>query len=153
MNLSVRIKEEIVHALDTLLDGKLQDIRRAIEEIMESRDSDSKSSAGDKYESSREMMQIEIGKYQDQLDKYNKLKEAISQIDPGKQHSVIGFGSLVKTNQGVYFISVGLGPVQVNDAKYFAISLVSPIGQLLNGRKQGDSFNFQNKRIDIQEIQ
>ena len=153
MKLSVNIKQEVLHKLDTLLDSKIQDAKNAIEEIIESRESESKSSAGDKFETGREMMQIEIGKYQDQLDKYIKLKKAISQIDPRQKHAVVSFGSIVKTTQGIYMICVGLGPVEIDGAKYFAISLASPIGQLLEGRKKGEKVIFQNRNIEILEIQ
>jgi transcription elongation GreA/GreB family factor len=153
MKLSKNLKQEVFSKLHALLDSKMLDVKRAIEDILESRESETKSSAGDKFETGREMMQIEIGKYQDQLEKYLKQKKAISQIDTEKKHELVGIGSMVKTTQGIYMVSVGLGPVEVSGVKYFAISLASPIGQLLEGLRQGDKVKFQNKEIEILEIQ
>lgn len=153
MKLSSSTKQEVIDKISELLDSKIMDARSAIEDLVSSRESETKSSAGDKFETAREMMQIEIGKYQDQLDTNQKLKNAIAQIDASQKHAVVSFGSMVKTTLGTYLISVGLGPIQVHDAKYFAISLASPIGKLLEGRKKGDKFSFQNKQIEVLEIQ
>ena len=149
----MNMKKALCIELDTMLDIRIQDTNTAIEATMESRDSESKSSAGDKYETGREMIQIELGKYQDQLEKYIKLKKAISQIDAAKNHSTVGFGSLVRTNQGNYFVSVGLGMVVVRDEKYFAISLASPIGNALEGQKADSVVRFQDREIKILEVQ
>ena len=153
MKLSSSAKQEVIEKINELLDSKILDAKTAIEDLMASRESETKSSAGDKFETAREMMQIEIGKYQDQLDTNHKLKNAIAQIDPLQKHSVVSFGSMVKTTLGTYLISVGLGPIQVRNTKFFAISLASPVGRLLEGLKKGDKFSFQNKQIEVLEIQ
>jgi transcription elongation GreA/GreB family factor len=153
MKLSSDIKHEVIQKLNALLDAKILDAKTAIEDLLSSRESETKSSAGDKYETAREMLQIEIGKYQGQMDINKRLKSAIAQIDPLQKHSVVSFGSMVKTTLGIYMISVGLGPIQFNDTKFFAISLASPIGKLLQGCKKGEKISFQNKQIEILEIQ
>ncbi|MBX2974264.1 MAG: hypothetical protein KF797_14300 [Flavobacteriales bacterium] len=65
----------------------------------------------------------------------------------------MAFGSLVTTDQGVYFIAIGLGPVQVAGNTCYAISLASPIGQLLQGKAAGDAISFNGKRIVVQAVE
>jgi len=153
MSSTINIKKLLCLEIDAQLNARISDTNDALAATLESRDSESKSSAGDKYETGREMIQIEIGKYQDQLEKYVKLKEAVSKIDCTKINTDVSFGSLVFTNQGKYIISVGLGVVNLNNEKFFAISLASPIGQELEGKTVGEKVKFQNREISIVEIQ
>ena len=56
-----------------------------------------KSSAGDKYETGRAMMQIERDKAANQLEEALKLKRILDQIQPEVQHERILIGSVVIT--------------------------------------------------------
>jgi transcription elongation GreA/GreB family factor len=59
---------------------------------------------------------------------------------------------LVFTNQGIYFILIGLGKISVGGNNYYAISLASPIGMLFSKKKVGDEIDFQHQRLRINEI-
>ena len=61
----------------------------------------------------------------------------------------IGFGSLVTTDQGVYFIAIGVGAVNVDGETVYAISIQSPIGQALAGKRVGDEVVFGGKRMRV----
>lgn len=145
-------KGKIIKRLKDIIDIRIDKAKASLIAARESRDSETKSSMGDKYETGREMIQMEMDKLQDQLDKANKLTNAISKIDPSKTSSSAEFGSLVITNHGKYMISIGLGEVEVDKEKYFAISLASPIGQELEGKRIGDKVVFQGREIVISEI-
>ena len=73
-------------------------------------------------------------------------------IDLKKQNNQVEFGSLVYTNSGNYFISIGIGKVELNDFTCYAISLASPVGKILEGNIVGNSLSFQGKEINIIEI-
>lgn len=146
------IKDQLIVQLDEVLDSRIFESQSALEATRESRDSETKSSMGDKYETAREMMQFEMGKFQDQLAKALKLKKALAQINTLKGYQKVEFGSLVFTNHGKYLISVGLGVVEMDGEKYFAISLASPIGKVLEGKSTGDMATFQNRTIEIVDI-
>ena len=61
-------------------------------------------------------------------------------------------GSLVKTDKGYFFISIGWGRIQIQDENYFVISIASPIGRLLKDTKKGDSVQFRNMSYDILSV-
>lgn len=145
-------KEQILTKLNAAIDHKINDIKTSLEQVKEARDNETKSSAGDKYETGRAMAQIEMDKYQNQLDMALKMKKALAQIEPNRKSMHGEFGSLVLSNHGNYFISVGLGEIEVNAEKYFAISLASPIGKLCEGKSAGDTFVFRGKTVKIVEI-
>ena len=146
------LKELICSQLHGLIDRKIEIALSAIDSARESRDSDTKSSVGDKYETGRAMMQIELENNKIQLSKALDLKKELSRIDIKKDYTRTEPGSLVITNQGNYFISVGLGKIEANNQDYYSISLASPIGKLLHNREIGDSVKFQGREFTITDI-
>ncbi len=148
----VYIKEIIVNHLHGVIDKRIETATRDIQIAKESRDNETKSTAGDKYETGRAMVQFEIEKSNVQLNKAIQLKNELAQIDVNKKLNNVVFGSIVRTNQGNYFISIGLGTIIIEQETFYAISLASPIGKVLNRKKVGDKINFLGKTIIITEI-
>jgi transcription elongation GreA/GreB family factor len=146
------IKELLLQKIISLLDQRIELVRIAIESAKESRDNETKSSVGDKYETGRTLMQMEVEKNRIQLKKTENLKHELLQIETGKKSSVVEFGSIVKTTQNNYFISSALGKIEINNEIYYCISLASPIGKLLNTKQVGDQFPFQEKVNRINEV-
>tara|TARA_R110001583_G_scaffold1202_4_gene10022 strand:+ start:21697 stop:22149 length:453 start_codon:yes stop_codon:yes gene_type:complete len=146
------LKSLVYHKILAELDRKIEVINKAIVLAKDSRNNDTKSSAGDKFETGREMMQIEIEKNEYLLSQTFKLRKELTRIDLKRQFGKVAFGSLVVTNMGNYFVSMGIGKVQIEDQICYAISLVSPIGQILKDKHIGDEVLFNGKTIVIKEM-
>jgi len=150
-----RIKELkgiVYHKILKELDRKIAVIGEAIASAKDSRNNDTKSSAGDKYETGREMMQIEIEKNEVLLNQTAKQRKELARIDVSEEFNKVAFGSLVVTDKGIYFISIGIGKIQIEDQICYAISLASPIGGLLKDKAIGDEVQFQGRTFTIKEI-
>ncbi len=132
------MKEKIITACKNLLQQKISDLNAALNSVNEAANNETKSTAGDKHETAKAMMQLEQEKLSNQLTILNSQINDLQKIDVTKKHSVIGNGSLVTTNNGVLFISVGLGKINVDEKDVFAISFLSPLANLLAGKKQND---------------
>ncbi|MBN1253611.1 MAG: hypothetical protein JXR51_09760 [Bacteroidales bacterium] len=152
MNKLISLKELIYNELLNIVDKKIATAKQAIESAKESRDNDTKSSVGDKYETGRVMMQIEMENHEIQLSKALKQKGELLQINIKKEYKKAASGSLVITNQGNYFISIGIGKIDVNNEIFFSISLASPLGMLIFDKKVGAKFQFQEKKFTIKNI-
>ena len=140
-------KSEILSKLREHLSESLEEARRDYQLAKESRDSDTKSSAGDKFETGREMMQREMDKLSALIDTTeNSLKKL--QSLPSAAAAVVCEGSLVETDQEKYFISIGFGTMD----DVYAISVESPLGALLQGKKIGESVEMRGKIITIKSI-
>lgn len=150
MNLQ-KIKEEILNQCQNYVDQRLQRIQNTIADIQESLTSETKSSAGDKHETGRAMLQLEREKAGKQLAEVQKLQEILAKINSSASEH-IHLGSLVITSQGDYFISISVGKLSVEDKPYFAIAANSPIGKLLLGKTTGDSFSFNGNEIVIKQV-
>ena len=146
------IKELIFKEIISLLNQRIEFARQAINSAKESRDNETKSSVGDKYETSRTLMQMEVEKNRVQLTKTEMLKSELLKINLHHKFETVEFGSLVITAQNSYFISSAIGKIDIKNQSYFCISLASPIGKLLHTKKVGDNFSFQGKKIEITDI-
>ena len=144
-------KKTIIERIANELNKKLEELNRHISATKESRDSDTKSSAGDKFETSREMAQIELNNLESQAAKTAKQLNELHQISTQPQER-ISIGSLVKTNKGTYFISIPFGKIIITENTYFVISMASPIGQLFQGKKAGDVMSFNGNEMVIEEV-
>jgi len=152
MNTVKELKGLVYNKILADLDRKIEVIQSAIASAKESRNSDTKSSAGDKYETGREMMQIEIEKNEVLLNQTLKHRKELARIDSSEEFNKVSFGSLVVTDQGTYFISIGIGKIQIGNQVCYAISLASPIGGLLKDKLIGDEVQFQGRTFKIKEI-
>ncbi|WP_372645718.1 hypothetical protein, partial [Ancylomarina sp.] len=75
------LKSLVYHKILEELDRKIEVIRGAIASAKDARNNDTKSSAGDKFETGREMMQIEIEKNEVLLNQTAKNRKELARID------------------------------------------------------------------------
>lgn len=132
---------------------RIQDISQALKEVQQSADEETKSSAGDKYETARAMAQNEMEKLNAQLQENRKLQQVLEQIDPLRGAPVIQLGSAVKTTQGNFYIAVSAGALGQGKEVCYAISPASPIGARLMGQKAGYEFQFNQKTYRIESVE
>ena len=128
---------------------KLEGIQTRINEVVEGLNAETKSSAGDKHETGRAMLQLEREKLGGQLLEAEKMEQLMAKISINKESKRIGLGSLVKTNMAYYFISVSAGKCTNGTQVIFCISSLTPIGKLLLGKSAGDTISFNGKQQQI----
>ena len=143
-------KPEILQIIHEKLSAKIENLERLISETRAS-NNETKSSMGDKFETSREMVQQEINNLQIQLNENLNARNSLKIINT-KLHQMIGLGSLVETNNGLFYIAVSLGEIKLNDKKIFVISTESPLGKLLFGKKKGEEIILNNTKQIIKTI-
>ena len=153
INLSMlKIKELLYEKCAEFVSERIAVLEQAIVSAREAASDDTKSSAGDKYETTREMMQQEISRNQKQLLEARKLKHTLETIHPGSRTSKIQNGSLTITSNGKFYISISAGQINLENDTFFAISQVSPMGRVLLGLKKGQKTTFNGKEIEILEV-
>ena len=146
------LKSNLYQLCLTFIQKRIENITYSMEQARQASNDDTKSSAGDKYETTREMMQQEISRNQMQLHEAGKLKHALEAINPNTTSNEVKNGSLVITNTGNFYISVSAGQLKINDITYFAVSPFSPIAKVLMGLKTGQKTSFNGKDMIIQNI-
>ena len=146
------MREKLLAKCADYVEERVSRLQSSIKDLEHDLGNETKSSAGDKYETSREMMNTEINKLQNQLQSFKKLKEVLAVIENRKASTTVQLGSIVKTDAANYFISIPVGEIKVEEEKYYAIGLNSPIGKLLLGKEKGEQFIFQQKEFSIKKI-
>ncbi|MCZ2486419.1 hypothetical protein [Aquirufa antheringensis] len=141
-------KSQIQANLRSILENTLEEARREYLLAKESRDSDTKSSAGDKFETGREMMQREMDKLSALVDNTLNAIAKLDRLADLPASAVISEGSLVETDQETYFISIGYGKLD----SIYAISIESPLGLELKGKRVGDRIEMRGRNITIKSI-
>ncbi|QEC77199.1 3-oxoacyl-ACP synthase [Mucilaginibacter ginsenosidivorax] len=124
----------------------------AISEAQKSSNDDTKSSAGDKYETGREMAQQETNRNLAQLNEANKLLVALNRIGTSGTSAIVEAGSVVITNNGNFYMAISAGALSLHGKNYFAVSPGSPVGMKLSGAKAGDSFTLNGKTYVIESV-
>jgi transcription elongation GreA/GreB family factor len=146
------LKPALIAHLNTVLATKARNLAQEIASTLDARNSDTKSSAGDKHEVGRAMVQQELDQLETQLAKVQVMQQELHSVPLDRAYDRAAFGALVSTDQGRYFIAIGLGAVEVDGGTCYAISLASPIGQALKDKCVGDAIDFNGKRILLVEI-
>jgi transcription elongation GreA/GreB family factor len=149
MKPSIEVKEQLYQACEKLADERIQSIQQVLKSIENARNNETKSSAGDKYETGRSMMQIEEDNNRTQLHNALQVKNTLTGINPNRITERVEAGSLVATTQGNYYLSIGMGAVNLKNQSYFCISVQSPIGRQLIGKSTGDEISINGMPIKI----
>ncbi|WP_308813191.1 3-oxoacyl-ACP synthase [Aestuariibaculum sp. M13] len=149
---NLEIKQALYEQCAVLVSNRLETVKKQIAQIQESLSSETKSTAGDKHETGRAMLQLEREKAGQQLAEINKIKEVLSRIDVKIASKKVGLGSVVFTSQANYFVAVSLGELKVNDVAFYAISPSTPIGQLILGKGVLDAIDFRGNSFKILDI-
>ncbi|MEW7289725.1 3-oxoacyl-ACP synthase [Aquimarina sp. 2304DJ70-9] len=145
-------KQELLNQCKSYVNQRLQRIQDTISDIQESLTSETKSTAGDKHETGRAMLQLEREKAGQQLAEVQKLQEILAKIDISSCSEHVRLGSLVATSRGNYFLSISAGKILVKNEWYYAIATNSPIGKLMLGKTIGSEFSFNGGKIKIVKI-
>ncbi|WP_316768120.1 3-oxoacyl-ACP synthase [Pedobacter frigiditerrae] len=146
------IKDSLYQLCLKFIEERINTAETALKQAREASNDDTKSSAGDKYETSREMMQQDIDRNKRLLIDAEENQRVLTSIKDAPYSDSARNGSLVYTSQGNFYLSISAGQLQLGKDTIFAISAVSPIGKLLLGKEKGASFDFNGKKYQIKEV-
>ena len=146
------LKQELYKVCKAFVQNKFETIEQTIQSNKNALNSETKSSAGDKHETGRAMLQLAMEKAGQQLKEVQEMQLQLHKIKLESNTTIVHMGSIVRTNSATYFIAISKGQIKFNNEQYFAISSQSPIGQLLLGKRVNDETVFRNQKIRIIEI-
>ena len=146
------IKNTLLQLCIAYVQNRIDNAQQAIQSAQQASNDDTKSSAGDKYETSREMMQQDTNRSIAQLTEASKLMVALNRININGKSPIAESGSLVITTNGKFFLAISAGTLTVDGQAYFAVSIASPIGALIKGKKAGEEFSLNGKSYLIEAV-
>ena len=124
----------------------------AMNNAQEAANNEEKSSAGDKYETARAMGHLEKDMHARQLAEHAKELGMLNTIDINRIYEIASTGALIQCTSLLFFIAAGLGKQIVEGRTVIFLSPHAPLVKMLQGKKAGDQFLFNNKQVEIIEI-
>lgn len=146
------LKQKVHKHCEQILNKKIEVLISALNNAVEAANNETKSTAGDKHETGRAMMQLEQEKLGHQLKEMFDQRTELEKIDPAKTAHQITKGSFVETDKSFLYLGIGLGKIVVEGKTIFAISSQSPLGQKLLGKKENDRVEVNGTQYIIQKI-
>lgn len=148
----IDLKQQLYSLCQQHIANSIREIEVALADRREAMHNETKSSMGDKYETTREMLQQDINMNLDRLNKAKADEAALMSINPESSSPVVVPGSLVQCSNGNFYIAISAGHFTIEQVKYYAVSLSSPIGSQLKGKQAGDTFVLNGKNNTIHSV-
>ncbi|HEX8428660.1 3-oxoacyl-ACP synthase [Hymenobacter sp.] len=150
--LPLTVKFQLHAACAAFITQRIEAAQAAMLTAQESANSETKSSAGDKYETGRAMAQEERNRNAVQLQQALQLQGELARISPELASDAVRPGALVHTSIGRFYISISAGKLTVDGQDYFAVSAAAPVAAALAGKHAGEEVMFNGKKIRIESI-
>lgn len=152
MNSNLKLKQALKSECIHKLEDRISAASDAMLSAQESANSEGKSSAGDKYETSRAMGQMDRDMNARQLEQAKKELAFIQSLDTSHVSHSAETGALVFCKEGTFFLASGLGTVQIGDDQIHIISPAAPLAILFKNKIAGDKIILNGKQFEIIEI-
>lgn len=148
-----RIKNRLYKHVMEYASGRIAGLRQQMLEMQDSLLSESRSTAGDKHETGRAMIQLELEKLGAALREAELLEAYVQKIPRNKPVSAsVALGSLVHCANQWYFLSISAGAYKEGNVTYYCISGKSPVGQQLLGKTVGEMVSLPVGELQIKGI-
>lgn len=142
-------KVEVLEAFAAGLRERCAAAEKELAALAEAAGNETKSSAGDKYETAREMFSQARDLHRRLLDEARVQLDWISRQDPSLPRTSAGTGALVRTGEGWMLLCPVPTTVEVGDERVQGLSIQSPLGQALKGALEGGVVEFRGRRLEI----
>jgi hypothetical protein len=136
----------------SIIQNRMDSLRIAMNQAQDAANEETKSSAGDKYETSRAMGQLEKDMYARQLAETGKEMASLMSVDCSLLYISVSPGSLVRCEKICYFILAGIGKIDFNGDPIYVISPNAPVAKSLLGKMKDDFVTINKDKHQIKEL-
>lgn len=135
-----------------IIEQRISSCYYAMENAQAAANEEAKSSAGDKYETSRAMSHLEKEMHARQLAANKNDLASLMTVDCNRVCEKIIPGCFVKCTNVSFFIAAGLGKINVDEKTVFLLSHHAPVAKMLYDKKTGDTILFNGKELQIEDL-
>lgn len=148
----IDFKQSLKQAGLTTIEQRMATARLQMEEAQQAANQEEKSSAGDKYETSRAMGHLQKDMHARQLAEQARELAALQGVKVDMVCETAGTGAVVQCEKITFFIAAGLGKQQVDGKTVFFLAPQAPLAQQLLRKKAGEDFVFNGVRTIIVDL-
>ena len=144
----INLKDLLFNHCENHINTKLKNYLKIDQELFKSLNEETKSSAGDKHETTRAMIQIEREKNSKRIKEIENSKKQLIVIKSVQLDNLkVSPGSIIFTSNNNYFISISSEIYSSDTNKIYCVSTNTPIAKSYLGKKIGDIVTFNNIEI------
>jgi transcription elongation GreA/GreB family factor len=149
----INLKDLLFNHCENHINTKLKNYLKIDQELFKSLNEETKSSAGDKHETTRAMIQIEREKNSKRIKEIENSKKQLIVIKSVQLNNLkVSPGSIIFTSNNNYFISISSEIYSSDTNKIYCVSTNTPIAKSYLGKKIGDIVTFNNIDSKIEKI-
>ena len=146
-------KQELWTIIELELKKQIREITSNLDTIEQSKAQETKSSAGDKFETGRAMMQIEEDKLLGQLKRKKEDLLKLKVLQAGNTNSdFIQEGSLVRCGKQWFLIGLSLGKLKLDEKTVYGISTQAPLALKLLGKELGEEIQLNERTLVVEDV-
>jgi transcription elongation GreA/GreB family factor len=142
-----------LQAVEDHITSRIQHTLDELDGMQASNADNAKSTAGDKHDTERAMVHMEMENLTQRLQQARRMLHELEAFKKIRHvPTEVISGSLVSTDRGVFLIGIACGRVSFNARFITGISIQSPLGKQLIGRKTGDIIALNGNKFTLSEI-
>lgn len=144
-------KLTVKQACLTQLKSRISELEKALKETQGSANDDTKSTAGDKHETSRAMAQIEVERLGQQLQQQLQQLNLLQSI-PTQTMTRVEPGALVATDKGWFYFGIAQGQVKIEQTSIMTLGMSAPLSQEMLHKTTGEEASINGNIYHITGI-
>lgn len=148
----ISFKSKLKHFSEALIQQRIEAVRSSMDDAQKAANNEEKSSAGDKYETSRAMNHLEKDMQARQLAENLKELANLHTVDVGTIYSKGIAGAFIQCEDVSFFVVAGLGRQIIESGTIYFLSPNAPLARILQDKKVGDSFLFNTVQRNILDL-
>lgn len=148
----IAYKKRIMQTFIDVLKERIATISAAMENAQAAANAEEKSSAGDKYQTSRAMSHLEKDMHAGQLAATLTELTHLLIVNCSVIYQTICTGSLVKCGNTSFFIAAGIGKLLFEGEVIYILSPAAPLAKSLFNKRKGEKILFNKKVLVIRNI-
>ncbi len=135
-----------------LVRERIEGLELQLADLTESAANETKSTAGDKYETARAMLHIEQDQVRRQMRENRSILATLEAIDPLRSNQRIGPGSLACLNGDWYYFGASLGRQDIGGMQIIAVSMLAPLSGKLKGLGIGETASVNGRSYQVEAL-
>jgi transcription elongation GreA/GreB family factor len=148
----IQFKNKLKQFALSLIGQRITAARESIAQAQQAANQEEKSSAGDKYETSRAMGHLQKDMHTRQLTEHAKEQATLHQINVDAIYPAATSGAFIICPGIAFFIAAGLGKQLTEGQTIYFLSPHAPLAKALEHKKTGDSIHFNSMNLPILDI-
>lgn len=151
-NEKVAFKKRLRQQCILIIDQRIAAAARAIADAQDAANAEEKSSAGDKYETSRAMSHLQKDMYARQLQANRKELAVLVGIDCTSLYTTVTAGCYIQCKECAFFLAAGLGKLAFEGKTVYLLSPDAPLAKIIFGKAAGQTILFAKTEMVIETV-